>query len=232
MLGRGATLRYMFDRIVDKYDLVNKVITLGLDSAWRKACARECGSSSLVVDLGCGSGFLSKEVAKAAPSAFVVGVDFSKAMLSKAKANLGPYLRRVDLVLADAAHLPFREGCFDAVATSFSLRNLLYEGPGGCECLGEVLRVLKARGRFVSMETSQPKHPLLRALYHLYLKVAVPLLGWLISKDKGAYGYLGASAINFPPAEEIKDVLLRVGFRKVFFKHFTLGAVALHVGIK
>lgn len=222
----------MFTTVANTYDLINKVLTLGFDDVWRLICAKECASSSFIVDLCCGTGALSKPLARLIPKAYVIGIDFSNAMLKKAKTKVKPHALHTSFILADVAQLPFRDKCLDRVCTSFSLRNLLYKNPNAITYLKEILRILRDEGRFVCIETSQPKRRLLRALYHLYLQKIVPLLGWLISRQKGAYKYLGLSAKNFPEAEEIKTVLLKAGFRKVSFKRLTFGIVALHIGVK
>ena len=96
----------------------------------------------------------------------------------------------------------------------------------------EVLRILHTGGKFVCVETSQPKWRVVNAFYHLYLNKVVPLVGGLISGHKGAYRYLGTSALNFPRAEQIAGMLLRTGFRKVSYDYMTFGIVAKHVGTK
>ncbi len=222
----------MFDGVVGTYDLLNRLLTWGLDGVWRKLCARECNSSGVVVDLCCGTGDLALHILKqAAPEACIVGLDFSKAMLKAAGKKLGRR-SKIDLVLADAAHMPFKEGCVDRIAISFSFRNLTYRNPKAEEYLKEVLRTLRCGGRFVCVETSQPKQRPLKILYHLYLRKIVPWLGGLVSGRKAAYRYLGASAVNFPPAEQVAEMLLNAGFQEASFKLLAFGVVALHVGVK
>ena len=237
------SLKPMFANVAKKYDLLNRILTVGLDETWRDTCARKCSRGDTIVDLCCGTGDLSLHILKyAGPRALVVGVDFSKAMLRRAVGKVhaeqikqldsvtdGP---EVNFVIADASRLPFKDGVVDSIGISFSLRNLVYRSLQAETRLKEVSRTLKPNGRFVCVETSQPRLRPVRALYHLYLMRVVPFVGWLVSRRKNEYNYLGASAANFPPADEIADKLLKAGFRRVSFRRLALGAIALHISSK
>ena len=229
------SLKPMFRRVAKNYDMLNRMLTWTLDKAWRETCAKRCTSSDVIVDLCCGTGELSLHISKhVAITSHVVGLDFSKAMLERAinkehKENGKPNL---SFIQADAAHLPLKDESIDCVSISFSFRNLIYKNLQAPAYLKEVVRALRFGGKFVCVETSQPKlHPL-RILYHLYLTRIVPLVGWLVSRRKNPYRYLGTSAANFPPAEVVARILFDAGFQEVSFKHLTLGLVALHLGTK
>ncbi len=233
------SLRSMFAGVVKTYDFLNRIITFGLDNMWRKSCAKECTSGNVVLDLCCGTGDLALYIAEyATPETQVVGLDFNKGMLWKAlnkRAMAGRKhgkIYNVSFILADAAHLPFKEGCFDRIGISFSFLNLIYKNPLAKAYLKAVLRILDTRGKFVCVETSQPGFRPLRILYHLYLRKVVSFIGGLVSGRKDAYRYLGRSAINFPPGEKIVEMLLSTGFRKALFQPMTFGAVGLYEGIK
>jgi demethylmenaquinone methyltransferase/2-methoxy-6-polyprenyl-1,4-benzoquinol methylase len=204
-----------------------------------------------VLDLCCGTAALALQVSEyAAPEVHVFGLDFNKAMLHGAmnkrtlakrkergrirngRDRVGVNMNNVGFILTDAAHLPFRDGCIDHIGTAFSFRNLIYMNPLARIYLKEILRTLRPGGKFVCVETSQPRRRPLRVLYHLYLGKIVPFIGGVVSRHKGAYRYLGTSAINFPSGEEIAEMLLSAGFREVSLKHMTLGVVGIHVGIK
>lgn len=242
-------LRSMFSTIAEKYDLFNTVLTFGLDEVWRETCARECASGLVVVDLCCGTGRLSFRIAKhLKPESCIFGLDFNKTMLRRAREqktiagrkklcvrkhnDLGIGTSDITFILADAAHLPFKDECVDRIGISFSLRNLIYKNLEAETHLREALRVLRQKGKFVCVETSQPSLGFLRTLFHLYCKKVVPLVGWLVSKHKSAYLYLGMSAANFPTGEEVVAMLLRAGFGKASFKHLTSGIVGFHVAVK
>lgn len=237
------SLKPMFTRVVKKYDFLNHLLTWGLDTVWRKSCAKECASRGVLVDLCCGTGDLALNISKlTASEATVLGLDFSKMMLKRAKdKEYSERLRNdiekqkkndINFILADATYLPLKNDAVERMCISFSFRNLVYRNPKAKTFLREVLRTLRHQGKFIFVETSQPKSLFLRILYHLYLSRDVPLIGWLFSGNKGAYRYLGISATNFPSAEKVTKMLLTAGFRNVLFKPITFGTVALHVGVK
>jgi len=229
------SLKPMFNSVAKRYDLLNRLLTWTLDETWREICAQQCASHGIIVDLCCGTGNLTSHILKhTAPETIVVGLDFSKAMLARAvnKNHTEPKASYLSFILADAAHLPFKEGSIDCIGISFSFRNLVYKNPQAKASLKEAVRSLRFDGKFVCVETSQPTRRLLKTLYRLYLMKIVPIAGWLVSGRKNAYRYLGMSAANFPSAEEIVIMLKSVGFRKVSFKPLTFGVVALHMGAK
>jgi demethylmenaquinone methyltransferase/2-methoxy-6-polyprenyl-1,4-benzoquinol methylase len=236
------SLKPMFARVVKRYDFLNHFLTWGLDTVWRRTCAKECASKGVIVDLCCGTGDLALNTSKLIPSeTTILGLDFSKMMLKRAKDkeyserlrnDIEQKKRDINFILGDAAHLPLKNEAVNRICISFSFRNLIYRNPKAKTFLMEVLRALRLQGKFVFVETSQPKSLFLRILYHLYLNRVVPLVGWLISGNKGAYRYLGISATNFPSAEKVTNMLLSAGFRNVLFKRISFGAVALHIGVK
>lgn len=232
-------LRLMFARIAGKYDLLNHLLTLGLDVFWRRMVAKEYKSPGVVLDLCCGTGELLLQLSKfTSPNTLLVGIDFTREMLREAmhgktyseKINCKKVnVQKINFILADAANLPIRNDCINFVSMSFSFRNLIFRNPSANTYLKEILRVLRVGGRFVFIETSQPKTYPLRIFLHFYLKRIVPLIGGVISGYKSAYRYLGTSAMNFPSAEEVKKMLKKKGFKEVSFKRMTGGIVAIHI---
>jgi len=230
-------LHRMFTAVPPRYDLVNHVITLGLDSRWRRKAAGECLSSrpGKVLDLGCGTGDLIIAIARmSTDNAEMAGVDYSQPMLEiaerKAK-RLAP-AKKISFVSGDASSLPFPDGHFDCAGISFAFRNLTYKNPSAKRHLTEVCRVLRAEGRFVIVETSQPESRFIRTIYHLYLRWFVFWLGYLISGNKGAYNYLAESASRFYNSGEVKEMLISAGFREVSFRPLLFGAAGIHVATK
>lgn len=223
----------MFSSVTGNYDLLNRILTWGFDGSWRRTTTTECSDSGWLIDLCCGTGELALTMAEEL-SGQVVGIDFSVPMILSASEKRIRRMggERVNLVLGDASNLPFKNASTGCVGVSFSLRNLVYRNPAAQECLKEVCRVLRPGGRFVTVETSQPKYRSVRALFRLYVRRFVPLLGGLISGNRGAYRYLGISAANFPPPEEISRMIKRAGFSRVFFRTMTLGVVAVHMAVK
>ncbi len=219
------------------YDLINRVITWGFDKQWRREAARECLTSrpGKVLDLCCGTGDLVIDLARLAESNLeLTGVDYSQPMIEVAakKAETLASSMKITFTCGDATDLPFPDGYFDSIGISFAFRNLTYKNPLVRRHLAEILRVLNTSGKFVIVETSQPRAKLVRKLYHLYLRWFVSRLGYLFSGNRGAYSYLAESAARFYTPEEVKEVLFAVGFRQVSFRPLFLGAIGIHVAIK
>ncbi len=229
-------LHSMFTQVPPHYDLINHIITIGLDSRWRLKAAKECLASKprKALDLCCGTGDLAINLAQGAEGAELVAIDFSQPMLERAlkKAESKTGGRKISFIYGSASNLPFPDGYFDSVGVSFAFRNLTYKNPLARRYLTEILRVLKSGGRLVFVETSQPRSNLVRKLYHFYLRWVVSRLGQLLSASRGAYHYLAESAARFYTPEELKGILLASGFRKVDYQPLLLGVVGIHIAIK
>ena len=234
---RNEPLHCMFTTVTRRYDLINHVITWGLDKRWRGQAAREClvSQPNKVLDLGCGTGDLAISIARLAEnSVALTGIDYSQPMLELAAKKAGSLAkeRKISFVYGDAASLPFPDGCFDCIGISFAFRNLTYKNPLAQRHLAEVLRVLSTGGRYVIVETSQPKSKLIRKLYHLYLRWFVFRLGYLLSSSKRAYQYLAESANRFYTSEEVEEMLVTAGFRQISFQPLLGGVAGIHVAVK
>jgi len=230
-------LHHIFTAVPRRYDLINHVVTWGLDWWWRRRAAEECLGSqpARVLDLGCGTGDLALNIARLAENDIaVLGLDYSRPMLEIAagKARTLAGRKNISFIHGDAASLPFPDGYFDCVGISFAFRNLTYRNPLAPRHLAEVWRVLASDGRYVIVESSQPKSKLIRRLFHLYLRWFVYHLGYWLSGNKRAYHYLAESAARFYTAEEVEAMLLRAGFREVHSHPLLFGAAAIHVAIK
>ncbi|MBL7166617.1 MAG: ubiquinone/menaquinone biosynthesis methyltransferase [Dehalococcoidales bacterium] len=220
-----------------RYDLINRLITWGQDNTWRLLAARECLGSSpeRLLDICCGTGKLAIDMAGIADSSIrIVGVDFSLPMLELAvteagRSNSG---ERVSFVHGDAAALPFPDGHFDCVGIAFAFRNLTYKNPLTLRYLAEIVRVLRPGGRFVIVESSQPRVRLIRKLFHLYLRTFVFRLGYLLSGNRGAYRYLAESAARFYPPDELGKLLSSSGFSRFLSRPLMFGTVAIHIAVK
>lgn len=226
----------MFTAVPRRYDLINHVMTWYLDTRWRRKTARACldGDPRRVLDLCCGTGDLAIDITRLSGKGVeVTGLDYSEPMLriaaDKAAAIEGI---TIGFVHGDASAMPFMEGYFDCVGISFAFRNLTYKNPLTPGYLSEVYRVLSPGGRFVIVETSQPKSRLIRGLFHRYLRWFVAPVGARISGNEGAYRYLAASAERFYGPEEVGDLLKSVGFSGFSFRRLLLGASAVYVAVK
>lgn len=228
-------LQKMFSEVPATYDLINRLFTLRLDQAWRKIAAKECMRENprLVLDLCTGTGDLALSMAgQARPGMHIAAVDFSLPMLLEGRLKFVAPGQRVGFVLGDVGKLPFREGSFDAIGIAFAFRNLVYKNRERDKYLSEILRVLSPGGKLVIVETSRPRSPLVRLLFHWYMRTAVSFLAGLISGRGAAYKYLAHSAINFYSSGDLSDLLESAGFRRVQYRTFLFGVCALHLAYR
>jgi demethylmenaquinone methyltransferase/2-methoxy-6-polyprenyl-1,4-benzoquinol methylase len=212
-------VRTMFDRIAPVYDAMNRVMTAGLDRRWRRATvAAVVRPGDRVLDAACGTGDLALAAKRAGGD--VVGLDFSPAMLERARRKDAA----IEWVQGDALALPFADASFDAATVGFGVRNL-DDLAGG---LRELRRVLRPGGRLGVLEITRPRGPL-RVFYSLWFDRIVPLLGKVLPGG-AAYAYLPASVRRFPPPDELAALLEESGFASVDVRLFAGGIVALHTG--
>ena len=230
-------LHNMFTAVPPRYDLVNHIITLGMDTGWRKLAARKCleGKPQHILDIGCGTGDLAINIAKKAPEKTeITGLDYSQPMLdiAKQKAEKARVAGRIVFLSGDAAQLPFKDNSYDCVGISFAFRNLTYNNPLCYPHLAEVLRVLKPGGRYVIVESSQAENGFIRWVQHLYLRGFVGPVGMWLSGNKGAYNYLAESASRYYMPRQVKALLMKAGFKEIRYRPLFFGAAGLHVAFK
>jgi demethylmenaquinone methyltransferase/2-methoxy-6-polyprenyl-1,4-benzoquinol methylase len=210
----------MFDRIAPVYDVMNRVMTAGLDIRWRRLAAQAAvRPGDRVLDAACGTGDLAIADRKAG-AARVTGLDFSEKMLERAR-------RKADLewIQGDMLALPFAEGTFDAATVGFGVRNV-----ADLElALRELRRVLKPGGRLAILEITQARGPL-KPFFSLWFDRIVPLLGKVLPGGS-AYTYLPESVKRFPTAEGLVELLVSSGFGEVEFRLLGGSIVALHTGV-
>jgi demethylmenaquinone methyltransferase/2-methoxy-6-polyprenyl-1,4-benzoquinol methylase len=208
----------MFDRIAPVYDVMNRVMTAGLDRRWRRETVREVvRPGDRVLDAACGTGDLAIEASRA--GARVVGLDFSGAMLERARRK-APEL---EWLQGDLLALPFEDADFDAATVGFGIRNVADLEAG----LRELRRVVRPGGRLGVLEITRPSG-ILRPFYSLWFDRVVPLLGRILPGGE-AYTYLPASVRRFPGPDELAAALRAAGFDVVRYRLFAGGIVALHV---
>ena len=210
----------MFDRIAPVYDLMNRVMTAGLDRRWRQATIEQVvRPGDRVLDACCGTGDLAI-AARRGGAAIVVGLDFAERMLERARRKEPA----IEWVRGDVLALPFDDGSFDAATVGFGVRNVDDLEAG----LQELRRVLRPGGRLGILEITTPRG-VLAPFYRLWFDRVIPLLGRVLPGGD-AYTYLPASVRRFPAPEDLAGLLRRCGFAGVRFRVFAGGIVALHVG--
>jgi len=217
----------MFDRIAPRYDLLNRVMTAGLDRRWREAAAAaaDVAAGESALDVCTGTGDLAFALCRrVTPSGRAVGVDFALNMLDRARAKAAERGEPVEFVQADALALPFADDEFDGATVAFGIRNVS-DLDGG---IAEMARVVRPGGRVVILEITTPRH--LRRFYRLWFDRVVPLLGKLLGRDGAAYGYLPASVKRFPEPPQLAGAMVRAGLDDVRWQLFAGGIVALHYG--
>jgi demethylmenaquinone methyltransferase/2-methoxy-6-polyprenyl-1,4-benzoquinol methylase len=232
----GRPLYHIFMRIPDRYDLINHIITLGMDNGWRRRAALAClqNRPARILDICCGTGDLTLAIAQLAPYApEITGADYSQPMLEIAAAKASSINgKNVSFINTDVARLPFADNHFDCIGISFAFRNLTYKNSLTSTYLNEILRVLKPGGKFVIVESSQPESSFIRFFDHLYLRLWVFPSGYILSGNKGAYRYLAESALHFYSAGEMQEFLLKAGFKQATAEKLFFGAAAIYTAEK
>ena len=222
----------MFDAIAPRYDLLNTVLSGGLDRYWRHRAIGSLGltGTETVLDVCTGTGDVALAAARPGRARRVLGVDFAGAMLSRAieKARHGKPAARMQFVQGDAMSLPASTGTADGVTIAFGIRNVTVPETA----CAELYRTLKPGGRLAILEFGLPVVPAVRPLYLWYFKHILPRIGRAVSRHDAAYSYLPASVGAFPWGEAFAEMLRRAGFRNVRSRPLTLGIVYLYTGEK
>lgn len=226
-------LRKIYFEISPTYELVNHAMTCGLDVIWRRKAARLAAArgGTLWLDVCSGTGEMASYLSRLSKQeANVIAADFSAPMIREAAKK--PQASRIGFVMSDAKHLPFSDGTFDLVTTSYATRNMNTSRSDLTRCFAEFHRLLKPGGRYVSLETSQPRWTPIRKMFHLYVRLTVRPLGFIISGSRTGYAYLSHTIPRFYSAEELADVLRGAGFAEVSFQRLVFGAAAIHTATK
>jgi demethylmenaquinone methyltransferase/2-methoxy-6-polyprenyl-1,4-benzoquinol methylase len=223
---KAVIVEEMFDRIAPHYDRMNRLLTFGLDQAWRRVTLDRIrvGRDDLVLDLACGTGDFA-EMCRAR-GARVIATDYAARMLEHAAAR-GVRGKRVHLVRSDAMRLPIRGASCDALVCGFALRNFAKLQPA----FDEMGRVLRPGGRIGLLEVDKPSNGIVRFGHSLYFDRVVPLVGRVLA-DRKAYQYLPESAAYLPPWPKMKRMLERAGFADVRREQAMLGAIQIVTGVR
>lgn len=229
-------LEKMFNEVPERYDLLNRIITLRLDERWRRLAVREClkGNPQTALDLCTGTGDLVLRMARSMNgTSRIHALDYSEPMLRVARRKAEKKNQfNIEFVQGDAVSMPFEQGSLDVIGIGFAFRNLTYKNPDRERFLTEIHRVLKQGGKLVIIESSQPANRIIKSLFRIYLKVFVAGLGGMISGHRGAYRYLAASARNFYTPGQIREMILSAGFSKTEHKALSGGIAGLTIAEK
>ncbi|HEX2536448.1 MAG TPA: bifunctional demethylmenaquinone methyltransferase/2-methoxy-6-polyprenyl-1,4-benzoquinol methylase UbiE [Chitinophagaceae bacterium] len=230
--GKKQQVSAMFDSIAGRYDLVNRVLSAGIDIGWRKKAIGELARyrPAHILDVATGTGDMALMAARILQPERITGIDISEGMLAigRKKVESAGLTTRIELVSGDSETINFPDGTFDAGMVAFGVRNFEHLQQG----LAEILRVLKPGAPLIVLEFSKPKSGLFRALYRFYMTVFAPNLAKWMKQNKEAYQYLNESSQAFPDRKQFTDILDRTGFSDTSFKQLSLGICCIYRGRK
>ena len=228
-----GSVQSLFSEVPSTYELVNHILTLGLDIVWRKRAARiaAMAGGGQWADMCTGTGEMAIYLSRLAPKGTRIhAIDFSPPMM--AAATRKPEAEHINFVASDIKTLPFPDGSFDLITMSFATRNINLSRDILIQSFAEFHRVLKPGGRFVNLETSRPSFSPVRRCFHLYVRLFVEPIGSRISGSKTAYAYLAKTIPRFYAAEELAEIMRQAGFEEVTFQQLLFGAAAIHQAMK
>lgn len=222
----------LFDNIAPTYDTLNHTLSFGFDRSWRNKAVKalaKCAPST-VLDVATGTGDFALLIARRLKLRRIIATDISEGMMrvGRAKATREGLHDTVLFQKEDCSHLSFADATFDAVTTTFGVRN--FENLD--VCLSEMLRVLRPGGHLIILELSYPHNIFYRFLFGIYSHIVMPFVGRVISGDNSAYTYLPKTMRAFPQGEEMQRILLTNGYSQVTFRRLTMGLCTLYVATK
>lgn len=220
----------MFDNISGSYDLLNHLLSFGIDIIWRKKALNSLSNSpAYLLDVATGTGDFAIEAKKRYPNAEITGIDISNGMLEIGRQKIQKRsIEGIEMIQADSENLPFEDNSFDACIVAFGVRNFENLSKG----LSDIRRVLKPGAELVVLEFSKPKSFPFKQLYNFYFKVILPFFGRIISRDKRAYTYLPESVQQFPEGGDFLRIMKECGYTNERVKTLTGGISSIYVGAK
>lgn len=229
-LSKEEKVHHVFEKIYNNYDKMNTVISFQQHVRWRSDTMNRMNvkKGTKALDVCCGTADWTLALAEAVgPNGEVIGLDFSKNMLKIGQEKI-KHLEQVKLIHGNAMELPFEDNSFDYVTIGFGLRNV----PDYMQVLREMHRVVKPGGMVVCLETSHPTLFGFRQLYYFYFRFIMPFFGKLFAKSYKEYSWLNESTMNFPGMKELVEMFKQAGYKNVYFRSYTGGVAAVHIGYK
>ncbi len=222
----------MFDDIAVKYDFLNRFLSAGIDIGWRKKAIRQLKElhPKKILDVATGTADVAIMASGILKPEKIIGIDISDGMLEIGRQKIAKQGLNgiIELLNGDSETINFGDATFDAVTVAFGVRNFQHLEKG----LSEIKRVLKPGGKLVVLEFSQPKMPVVKSIYNLYMKVICPNVGKLFSKNRNAYKYLDASIKKFPEGKNFTQILDNLGYLNTYSKPLSLGICSIYCGTK
>jgi demethylmenaquinone methyltransferase / 2-methoxy-6-polyprenyl-1,4-benzoquinol methylase len=222
----------MFDQIAFRYDFLNRFLSGGIDTRWRKRAIKELKSlqPKKILDVATGTADVAIMTNKLLKPVTIIGIDISEGMLEIGRKKVAKLLlnKQIELQQGDSEAINFTDNTFDAITVAFGVRNFEDLRKG----LAEMLRVLEPGGKLVVLEFSKPKQSLLKRFYNLYMRVVTPGIGKLISKNREAYQYLNDSVQKFPEGNDFLTIMNEVGYTATYLKTLTGGICTIYCGTK
>lgn len=230
-LGKKKQVALMFDNISPKYDLLNHLLSFGIDRIWRRKAINLLKSHhpEQILDVATGTGDFAIQALKLNPVS-IKGIDISEGMINQGQKKIMERKlgNKIELMLGDSENLPFKDNKFSAVIVAFGVRNFENLNKG----LSEMYRVLNKNGKVVILEFSKPSKFPFKQVYNLYFKYILPIVGKMVSRDHSAYTYLPESVQVFPEGDDFLTILSNVGFKEVRCIPLTFGISSIYTGTK
>lgn len=229
---KTGQVRQMFDSIAPAYDFMNRAMTLGIDRWWRKRAVKMVGKyhPMTILDVATGTGDLALQLFDTLHPQHITGIDLSENMLEVGRRKIAGrnLTKQITLEQGDCLNMRFADEKFNAVTVAYGVRNFEHLQQG----YAEMYRVLADGGVLCVVELSVPTNPMIKALYNLYTRTLIPMIGRLISKDRRAYSYLPESIAAVAQGEEMLDIMRKAGFKNCRYKRMTFGTCTIYLGEK
>ena len=222
----------MFDKIAFRYDFLNRFLSAGIDVGWRKKAIKQLLSlqPKKILDVATGTGDFAITGYEILKPDKIIGIDISDGMLDIGRKKIlkAGLQNHIELLNGDSEAILFDDNSFDAVTVAFGVRNFEHLENG----LSEIKRVLRPGGKLIVLECTKPSLPVIKQLYHFYMKFITPKIGKIIAKNNDAYQYLNDSVLQFPEKENFIHILNQSNYRNAFYKTLTLGICTIYCAEK